>query len=193
MENSHSWKGADTRGKARPETVDQEVGDSNSPGGTRLFSLRYALALGAVVPKAQWEMPAACLKAVTNGSRLLSCSLKRIDCSPPVRDFDVVAISTGAHHTESHNEQMSCCPRLGLLLLGDRPGLGPRKGRPITDTSSRPTSITGPSGRSISSNGRLGKYRIVPSTASIGSRATPPFANTSWNSAPAADAAGFDT
>jgi len=38
-----------------------------------------------------------------------------------------VAISTGVQHTESHNEQMSYCPPLGLFLLGDRPGLGVRK------------------------------------------------------------------
>ena len=28
---------------------------------------------------------------------------------------------------ESPNEQMSYCPTLGLLILGDRPGLGTRK------------------------------------------------------------------
>ena len=39
----------------------------------------------------------------------------------------VLCRSGGTTHTERHNEQVSYCPPLGLLLLGDRPGLGARK------------------------------------------------------------------
>ena len=87
---------------------------------------------------------------------------------------------------------MSRC-LIALLLVSLFPatalawGLEGILGERITDTSSRPISITDPSSRL-----RLGKQWTLPFSASIGSRATPPFANTSCGDAPATDVLSFD-